>query len=204
MCTCERALELISMGLDGEWKEEERQELEEHLAHCGDCRALARELEEAHVLLSGAGGRGGTGGLSGRGDGPCAGGKDRPLPPTHACRAADTALEAVGLPGGGLCRGAAGGAGAAQRPGRREQRRLFRPCRCGYGRTRRCRPNGGRRGRRRRAGDTELFQRRRPNRMPRYRRTASGPRRSRTAAWNPYRRLPRRRPRRTLAQSRSR
>ena len=52
MCTCERALELISMGLDGEWKEEERQELEEHLAHCGDCRALARELEEAHVLLS--------------------------------------------------------------------------------------------------------------------------------------------------------
>ena len=28
MCTCERALELISMGLDGEWKEEERQELE--------------------------------------------------------------------------------------------------------------------------------------------------------------------------------
>ena len=52
MCTCERALELISMGLDGEWKEEERQELEEHLAHCGDCRALARELEKAHVLLS--------------------------------------------------------------------------------------------------------------------------------------------------------
>ena len=52
MCTCERALELISLGLDGEWKEEERQELEEHLAHCGDCRALARELEEAHVLLS--------------------------------------------------------------------------------------------------------------------------------------------------------
>lgn len=41
MCTCERALELISLGLDGEWKEEERQELEEHLAHCGDCRALA-------------------------------------------------------------------------------------------------------------------------------------------------------------------
>ena len=34
MCTCERALELISLGLDGEWKEEERQELEEHLAHC--------------------------------------------------------------------------------------------------------------------------------------------------------------------------
>ena len=52
MCTCERALELISLGLDGEWKEEERQELEEHLAHCGDCRALARELEEAHALLS--------------------------------------------------------------------------------------------------------------------------------------------------------
>ena len=43
MCTCERALELISLGLDGEWKEEERQELEEHLAHCGDCRALARD-----------------------------------------------------------------------------------------------------------------------------------------------------------------
>lgn len=51
MCDCDRALELISLRLDGELTPEELGELEAHLAGCGDCRRAAEELRELHTLL---------------------------------------------------------------------------------------------------------------------------------------------------------
>lgn len=51
MCDCDRALELISLGLDGGLSPEEEAELEAHLALCGDCRRAAAELRELHTLL---------------------------------------------------------------------------------------------------------------------------------------------------------
>ena len=46
MCDCDRALELISLRLDGALLPEEAGELEEHLEHCPPCRSLAQELEQ--------------------------------------------------------------------------------------------------------------------------------------------------------------
>lgn len=51
MCDCDRALELISLELDGELTPEERTELEAHLAACGECRGAAEELRQLHTLL---------------------------------------------------------------------------------------------------------------------------------------------------------
>lgn len=51
MCDCDRALELISLELDGELTPEEHAELEEHLAACGECRGAAEELRQLHTLL---------------------------------------------------------------------------------------------------------------------------------------------------------
>lgn len=42
--TCDQSLEAVSAALDGELDENERAELEEHLADCPACRALAEEL----------------------------------------------------------------------------------------------------------------------------------------------------------------
>lgn len=53
MCGCERALELISLGLDGLLTGEERRELEEHLDACEKCRSLARELEQVRAVMDG-------------------------------------------------------------------------------------------------------------------------------------------------------
>ena len=43
---CDRCTTLLSARLDGELTEQEAQELEEHLAACPQCRAVARQLEE--------------------------------------------------------------------------------------------------------------------------------------------------------------
>lgn len=51
MCGCDRALELISLRLDGEIEEDQRWELEEHLDACAACRSLARELEQLHAAM---------------------------------------------------------------------------------------------------------------------------------------------------------
>lgn len=51
MCDCERALELISLGLDGVRTAEESRELAEHLETCPACRSLARDLEELHTAI---------------------------------------------------------------------------------------------------------------------------------------------------------
>lgn len=51
MCDCDRALELISLELDGQLTPEEHAELEEHLAACGECRGAAEELRQLHLLL---------------------------------------------------------------------------------------------------------------------------------------------------------
>lgn len=51
MCDCDRALELISLELDGELTPEERTELEAHLAACGECRGAAEELRQLHTFL---------------------------------------------------------------------------------------------------------------------------------------------------------
>ena len=51
MWDCDRALELISLELDGELTPEEHAELEEHLAACGECRGAAEELRQLHTLL---------------------------------------------------------------------------------------------------------------------------------------------------------
>ena len=51
MCDCDRALELISLRLDGELTPEELGELEAHLAGCGDCRRAEEELRALHTLL---------------------------------------------------------------------------------------------------------------------------------------------------------
>lgn len=51
MCDCDRALELISLELDGQLTPEERTELETHLAACEECRGAAEELRQIHTLL---------------------------------------------------------------------------------------------------------------------------------------------------------
>lgn len=51
MCDCDRALELLSLELDGELTPEEKRELEAHLAACGECRGAAEELRQLHTLL---------------------------------------------------------------------------------------------------------------------------------------------------------
>lgn len=48
---CEDSLEQISRGLDGDLSPQEQAALEEHLAACPQCRALARELAELHQLM---------------------------------------------------------------------------------------------------------------------------------------------------------
>ena len=53
MYTCDQALELLSARLDGALTPEEEAGLEEHLAHCPDCRALAADLEELHDAMPG-------------------------------------------------------------------------------------------------------------------------------------------------------
>lgn len=51
MCDCERALELLSLELDGQLTPEEKGELEAHLAGCGECRRAAEELRQLHTIL---------------------------------------------------------------------------------------------------------------------------------------------------------
>ena len=51
MCDCDRALELLSLELDGELTPEEKGELEAHLAGCGECRRTAEELRQLHTIL---------------------------------------------------------------------------------------------------------------------------------------------------------
>lgn len=51
MCDCDRALELLSLELDGELTPEEKRELEAHLAACGECCGAAEELRQLHTLL---------------------------------------------------------------------------------------------------------------------------------------------------------
>lgn len=52
MCDCEKALELISLDLDGVLTPQERQVLDSHLTDCPACAALARELTVLHQALS--------------------------------------------------------------------------------------------------------------------------------------------------------
>ena len=51
MTDCDRALELISAGLDGALTPEENDWLEKHLEHCPACRALDADLASLHQLL---------------------------------------------------------------------------------------------------------------------------------------------------------
>ncbi len=51
MCDCDRALELISLSIDGGLTADEGRELDEHLEHCGACRSLARDLAELHAAM---------------------------------------------------------------------------------------------------------------------------------------------------------
>ena len=51
MTDCDRALELISAGLDGALTPEEKDWLEKHLEHCPACRALDADLASLHQLL---------------------------------------------------------------------------------------------------------------------------------------------------------
>ena len=51
MTDCDRALELISAGLDGALTPEEKYWLEKHLEHCPACRALDADLASLHQLL---------------------------------------------------------------------------------------------------------------------------------------------------------
>lgn len=51
MCDCDRALELISLRLDGELTPDEGRELDEHLEHCDPCRSLARDLAGIHAAM---------------------------------------------------------------------------------------------------------------------------------------------------------
>ncbi len=51
MCDCDRALELLSLELDGELNPEEKGELEAHLAACEECRGAAEELRQLHTIL---------------------------------------------------------------------------------------------------------------------------------------------------------
>ena len=51
MTDCDRALELISAGLDGALTPKEKDWLEKHLEHCPACRALDADLASLHQLL---------------------------------------------------------------------------------------------------------------------------------------------------------
>ena len=51
MYTCDQALELLSARLDGALTPEETAGLEEHLAQCPECRALAADLETLHDAM---------------------------------------------------------------------------------------------------------------------------------------------------------
>ena len=51
MSECEKALDQISLDLDGELSPEERQALEAHLAVCPACAALARDLRALHRAM---------------------------------------------------------------------------------------------------------------------------------------------------------
>lgn len=53
MYTCDQALELLSARLDGALTPQESAGLEEHLARCPDCRALAADLEVLHAAIPG-------------------------------------------------------------------------------------------------------------------------------------------------------
>ena len=53
MYTCDQALESLSARLDGALPPEEEAELEEHLARCPDCRALAADLAAIHDAMPG-------------------------------------------------------------------------------------------------------------------------------------------------------
>ena len=53
MYTCDQALELLSARLDGALTPEEEAGLEEHLAQCPECRALAADLAELHDAMPG-------------------------------------------------------------------------------------------------------------------------------------------------------
>ena len=48
----DRCLELLSARLDGPLTGGEERELEDHLAHCPDCRALAEQLEQVEKQLN--------------------------------------------------------------------------------------------------------------------------------------------------------
>lgn len=51
MCTCKRALELLSLRLDGALSGQELKELMEHLDSCEECRIAADQLETIHDLM---------------------------------------------------------------------------------------------------------------------------------------------------------
>ena len=53
MCTCDKALELISARLDGVITPEEAALLEEHLSACPACRDLLADLEGVHEAMPG-------------------------------------------------------------------------------------------------------------------------------------------------------
>lgn len=53
MRTCEEILDLISLRLDGELTPEQELALEEHLASCPACRALADDLAGIHSVMPG-------------------------------------------------------------------------------------------------------------------------------------------------------
>lgn len=48
---CERYTQLLSARMDGELAPQERQELENHLAICPECRALAEQLEALRACM---------------------------------------------------------------------------------------------------------------------------------------------------------
>lgn len=53
MKTCEEILDLISLRLDGELTPEQALALEEHLASCPTCKALADDLADIHSVMPG-------------------------------------------------------------------------------------------------------------------------------------------------------
>lgn len=53
MRTCEEILDLISLRLDGELTPEQALALEEHLASCPTCKALADDLADIHSVMPG-------------------------------------------------------------------------------------------------------------------------------------------------------
>ena len=48
MISCEEALELMSLELDGLLEEPDRRRLEEHVGQCAACRDLRKDLGEMH------------------------------------------------------------------------------------------------------------------------------------------------------------